>query len=275
VTRERDGEFLQPFSEIAPQVCEGLAWFCTDIDDTMTTDGMLPAASYEALWRLHHAGVAVVPITGRPAGWCDHIARFWPVAAVVGENGAFYFSYDRKARKMKREYLSSRAEREEGAARMKRLRARVLSEVPGAAIAADQPYRLTDLAIDFREDVAPLGPAAVRKICAIAEEEGLTYKVSSIHINCWFGSHSKVKCLNKYLEDSAGGNLAAVQERLLFIGDSPNDEPIFAEIRNSVGVANIRAFEGELTHPPRFVTNAKNGDGFCEAVDLILRYRAK
>ena len=65
-----------------------------DIDDTLTTHGKLTAAAYAALERLQRAGKLVIPITGRPAGWCDHIARMWPVDAVVGENGAFYMRYD-------------------------------------------------------------------------------------------------------------------------------------------------------------------------------------
>ena len=64
-----------------------------DIDDTLTTEGRLTAAAYAALERLKDAGRVVVAVTGRPAGWCDHIARMWPVDAVVGENGAFYFRY--------------------------------------------------------------------------------------------------------------------------------------------------------------------------------------
>ena len=58
-----------------------------DIDDTLTTQGRLTADAYAAVERLHRAALTVVPITGRPAGWCDHIARMWPVSAVVGENG--------------------------------------------------------------------------------------------------------------------------------------------------------------------------------------------
>src|SRR5512139_637866 len=62
-----------------------------DIDETLTTEGKLTAGAYAAMARLKGAGKLVVPITGRPAGWCDEIARMWPVDAVVGENGAFYF----------------------------------------------------------------------------------------------------------------------------------------------------------------------------------------
>src|SRR5258706_11253126 len=65
-----------------------------DIDETLTTEGKLTAEAYAALEALHRAGRRTVAVTGRPAGWCDHIARMWPVDAVVGENGAFYFFFD-------------------------------------------------------------------------------------------------------------------------------------------------------------------------------------
>ena len=87
-----------------------LGVFC-DIDDTLTTDGHLTAAAYAALDALKTAGKLVIPITGRPAGWCDHIARMWPVDAVVGENGAFYFQYDRHARKLIKRFLDDEAVR--------------------------------------------------------------------------------------------------------------------------------------------------------------------
>ncbi|MGH6959568.1 MAG: HAD-IIB family hydrolase, partial [Dongiaceae bacterium] len=123
----------------------------TDIDDTLTTDGRLTAAAYGALERLRAAGFLVVPITGRPAGWCDHIARMWPVDAVVGENGAFYFRYVDAERRMVRRYWKSAGERAADRARLNTLEAEILAAVPGARTAADQAYREADLAIDVRE----------------------------------------------------------------------------------------------------------------------------
>src|SRR5262245_1552786 len=109
----------------------------TDIDDTLTTDGKLTAAAYGALERLHDAGFMVVPITGRPAGWCDHIARMWPVDAVVGENGAFFFHYDGAARKLVQRFWASEVERAANRQRLAVLRDRILAAVPGAALASD------------------------------------------------------------------------------------------------------------------------------------------
>ena len=99
---------IRPLAEIPPEVRRRIKGVFCDIDDTLTTAGRLTAEAYLAMERLHAHEMAVIPITGRPAGWCDHIARMWPVAAVVGENGAFYFRYDRARRGMKRRSASSR-----------------------------------------------------------------------------------------------------------------------------------------------------------------------
>ncbi|MBW1690507.1 MAG: HAD family hydrolase, partial [Deltaproteobacteria bacterium] len=66
------------------EVVKDLIGVFFDIDDTLTTSGKIPAVSYGALWGIRDAGLRVVPITGRPAGWCDHIARMWPVDGIVG-----------------------------------------------------------------------------------------------------------------------------------------------------------------------------------------------
>src|SRR3954453_9653135 len=132
---------MRPLAEFPVTLRQRIRFVLTDIDDTLTTDGRLTGAAYAALERLSASGLAIIPVTGRPAGWCDMIARFWPVDAVVGENGAFYFSYDHRARAMQRTYFAPAAEREKNRSRLEEIRARVLNEVPGAAVASDQAYR--------------------------------------------------------------------------------------------------------------------------------------
>ena len=60
----------------------------TDIDDTLTQDGNIDRMAVQALGDLRQAGWCVVAITGRPVGWCEPLARDWPVDAIVAENGA-------------------------------------------------------------------------------------------------------------------------------------------------------------------------------------------
>ena len=151
---------MRAVADMPIETARSVTTLFADIDDTLTTDGRLPAAAYAALEALSEAGVSVAPITGRPAGWCDMIARMWPVAGVVGENGAFYFSYHASDRRMRRVFATPDQQRAENRQRLERVRARILAEVPGAAISADQHYREADLAIDFCEDVPPLPAGA-------------------------------------------------------------------------------------------------------------------
>jgi HAD superfamily hydrolase (TIGR01484 family) len=265
---------MQDLRALGQATLDRIRHVLTDIDDTVTTDGRLPAASYDALERLQDGGFKVIPITGRPAGWCDMIARFWPVDAVVGENGAFYFSYDRKALAMRRTYFASAAEREKNRSRLEEIRARVLSEVPGAAVASDQAYREADLAIDFCEDVPALSQNAIDRIVEIFESAGAQAKVSSIHVNGWFGHYDKLSMTRVMVKEKFDIDLDASRDSVAFTGDSPNDEPMFAFFPASVGVANVRDALHRFKSLPAYVTKARGGEGFVEFADHLLASRS-
>jgi hypothetical protein len=242
-----------------------------DIDDTLTTDGALTAQAYAAMERLKTSGRRVVPITGRPAGWCDHIARMWPVDAVVGENGAFYFWHDHQAHRLGRRYLIDEAARAANRSRLDAIARRVIAAVPGCALASDQNYRECDLAIDFCEDVPALPLETAERIAELLRAEGMTAKVSSIHVNAWFGDYDKLSMAKLLARERFGLELDAAREQFVFVGDSPNDAPMFGYFPNSVGVANIARFAGRLDVAPAYVTRAAGGAGFAELVDQLLR----
>ena len=249
-----------------------LRWVLTDIDDTLTLDGKLPAAAYTALEALDAAGISVIPVTGRPAGWCDAIARHWPVAAVVGENGALWYALDRKARRMMRWQAQPEDERRANRARLQALAGQALQEVPGSAVAADQPFRLFDVAIDFCEDAGPLGFDAADRIADIFRQGGAEAKVSSIHVNAWIGGWDKRAGIEA-LFSARFQPFAAVREAVAFIGDSANDAPLFAAVACSVGVANVAPFLAGMETPPAYITRAEGGAGFAEFADVLLKAR--
>jgi hypothetical protein len=188
----------------------------------------------------------------------------------VGENGAFWFRHDAAANKMVKRYVIGMAERTERARRMSGIAARILREVPGCAISSDQAYREADLAIDFREDVPPLPRDAVARIVAIMEEEGLTAKVSSIHVNGWFGGYDKLSTARLMLQEDFGIDSRVDRERLVFVGDSPNDQPMFAFFPNAVGVANIVDMVDLMTYLPAWVTSSPGSIGFAELAAALL-----
>jgi HAD superfamily hydrolase (TIGR01484 family) len=246
-----------------------IRFLLTDIDDTMTTDGQLSAEAYGALFRLQRAGIKVIPITGRPAGWCEMIARFWPVAGVVGENGGFYFHYTDK--KMHRWFSQDQSTREGNLENLETIRVEILKQVPTAEVSSDQFCRLTDLAIDFCEDVERLPESDIKKIVQIFESHQAIAKISSIHVNGWFGLHTKLSTSLQMLKDLFALTPEEAQEVCAYAGDSPNDEPMFSYFPFSFGVANVNDFKNHMKTLPQFVSNYKNGKGFCEIVEHLTK----
>jgi len=264
-----------PLADCPRETLAAIEGVLTDIDETVSTHSRLTAEAYDAMEALKKAGFRVVPVTGRPAGWCDHIARFWPVDAVVGENGAFWMWYDDKERRLRTRFVQGEAERAEGRRRLEAVRAQVLRDVPGAGIASDQPYRAADLAIDFCEDVPALPHAEIVHIVKIFEAHGAHAKVSSIHVNGWFGDYDKLTTSRLMMRELFGVDLEAARTRYVFSGDSPNDAPMFGFFPNAVGVANVRDFAADMDHLPRWITAARSGAGFVEVARALIAARRR
>lgn len=266
---------MRPILDMPSEAAARIKVLFADIDDTLTNDGRLPSCAYDALERLTAAGIVVAPITGRPAGWCDMIARMWPVAGVVGENGAFYFAYDDELRRMHRVFAVEDQQRASDRVKLQFVKQRILREVPGAALSADQLYREADLAIDFCEDIPPLAVTDVDRIKSIFEEEGAVAKVSSIHVNGWYGSYDKLTMARRFAADILGIDIDREQEAIVFVGDSPNDAPMFGFFPNACGVANVLQFEGRMEADPTYVTTSRGGHGFVEVADHLLNARPR
>ena len=264
---------MRPLEEMPLAMRRDVRVVLTDIDDTLTTEGRLPAIAYSALERLRAAGVLVVPVTGRPAGWCDMIARQWPVDGVVGENGAFAFSYNDHAKRMTRHYAGSVKQRSADRSKLNIIADEVLSSVAGSAVSADQAYREADLAIDFCEDVPPLTRADVLRIVEIFERHGAVAKVSSIHVNGWFGDYDKLTTSRLFLQNAFEIDVESHNSKIVFAGDSPNDAPMFGFFQNSVGVANVLDFEGQMPANPAWVTPSRGAAGFAELATALLEAR--
>ena len=262
---------MTPFEKFPEDLKKMIRYVLADIDDTLTLNGRLPAVVFAAMERLKTAGIRIIPITGRPAGWCDHIARMWPVDGLVGENGAFYFRYNDAQRKMQRRYFKTEDQRNADRQKLEKLKFEILKKIPGCRVSADQAYRQADLAIDYCEDVPPLTKKEVDDIVRLFENAGARAKISSIHVNGWFGEYDKLTMTRMLFAEVFKDDLVSVKQEVIFIGDSPNDVPMFQFFPHSVGVANISKFKGEIGHEPAWITRKEGGFGFAEMVDQLLQ----
>ncbi|HAK45942.1 MAG TPA: hypothetical protein DCO79_08510 [Spirochaeta sp.] len=245
----------------------GVKFVLTDIDDTLTEDGKLGADAYASLWRLHDAGIRVIPVTGRPAGWCDLIIRQWPVDAVVGENGAFVYYFEDSQLKS---FVHPSVADGESIKKLELIFSAVKAEIPLVRKAKDQFARIYDLAIDFNEDPPRLGYETAVRIKDICDGHGAEAKISSIHVNTWFGSYSKRDMAVLFMKERYGLSEDELKRQSIFCGDSPNDEPMFAYLPNSFAVANILDFKDILKNEPAFVASKRGGAGFVEITEKLI-----
>jgi hypothetical protein len=242
-----------------------------DVDGTMTTAGLLRSSTLRALERVRDAGVAVVLVTGRPAGWGECWARTLPVAGVVVENGGLYFARGRRPGTLRRVYSEPEEARRRNRRRLWREVRSLLRRTPGARLSSDSAYTEVDLAIDWNEEAHLPAAAADRMVEALARR-GVRCARSSVHVNCWLGPFDKLTASDRFARRELklrGGILAP--GRVVYVGDSLNDAPMFGAVPLSVGVANVMDVLHEIAAPPRFITRAREGDGFEELALAIVR----
>jgi HAD superfamily hydrolase (TIGR01484 family) len=257
---------MRPLSDWHPP--HNIVGVFTDIDDTLTTEGAITPDALQALADLKAAGLAVVPITGRPVGWSEPFVQSWPVDAIVAENGAVGLTYSR-AQGLRKRYQQDAETRISNFSRMQTVLAEIELSIPGALRSQDSAGRETDIAIDHSE-FTHLPDHAIDAVVRNMQQAGMTATVSSIHINGWFGEHSKLTGARWIVRELWGRDLDAEIERWVYVGDSTNDQVMFAHFPHSVGVANIQRFADQLTHPPRFITPSERGAGFAEVVRQLL-----
>ena len=264
----------------------------TDIDDTLTTHQAITPDALQALADIKAAGLAVIPITGRPIGWCAPHALgdaaqglpAWPVDAMVAENGGVAFvpafisknglqPLFNKGEQLSKVYFADVSQRQANQQTMRRVAELILQQVPGSALSGDHAGRETDIAIDYAE-VHLLAPDQVAQVVALFRAHGMQATVSSIHINGWIGRHNKLEAARWMVRTLFGRDLDAELSQWVYVGDSTNDQVMFEHFTHSVGVANIHRFDAQMRHWPRFETLSERGAGFAEVARALLAARA-
>jgi hypothetical protein len=241
----------------------------SDLDGTLTTNGRVEAATFAALEELAGAGVPVVVVTGRPAGWGQAIAGMYPVVGVVAENGAVTFV--REGTRLRKYYGVNAAQVPEWRRRMHAAMVDLVSEIPGARLSSDSKYREVDLAIDWNEE-ASLSREQADEVVVACRRAGFAATRSSVHVNFGPPHFDKLSACISVIRTVLGGDGNDL-EPYVFVGDALNDAPMFGGFPKSVGVANVKAWWDELDFKPRYLTERPEGAGLRELVDHVLALR--
>jgi HAD superfamily hydrolase (TIGR01484 family) len=261
---------MQPLASFPAEARAKIRYVLTDIDDTLTYEGRLPGLTFLALERLREQGFKVIPVTAGSSGWCDLIVRMWPVDAVIAENGGLYFRRESSQGVFVRHYWSDRAARQQQTERLHAIATQIRQEVPGTALAPDQPYRDTTIALTAADGTLP-EPAAVDRLTHLFQQTSLRVTTNSMWVLAWAGDFDKLTMSRRMMAEAFGVDIEASAEAFLYAGDSLNDQPMFRFFPNSIGVSTVRRFLDRLSAPPRWVTRGPGGAGFVEIADMLLR----
>ena len=260
---------MKPYRELAALAPRLRGIFC-DVDDTLTHRGVLVPAAYDALARASDAGLRVVAVTGRPAGWAEVFASTWPIAGAIAETGAF--AVRRVGKTTERITWDDAATCAIQHQRLRSLASEILRDIPEARLADDQWLRRCDFAFDIGE-THTLPPATVEGICARIRAAGARCVTSSVHAHAFFGDHDKAAMCVRAAKHWWQLDLDATRDQYLFVGDSPNDQPCFSYFPVSAGVSNVARYLDRLAPPPAYVADSEGGHGFAEIVELLLGNR--
>jgi hypothetical protein len=242
----------------------------SDVDGTMTQDGRIEAATLAAVERLTAAGIPVIPVTGRSAGFGHALLGVLPAPAVITENGGVTFV--RQGHRVRRVCGVPQGDLASWRRRMFAAMEEVQRELPELQLSTDSAFREVDLALDWNEEAARPAAEADRAV-AILREHGLAASRSNVHVNFGPPLFDKRVASLRLVHEVLGGDAAALSG-YAYVGDSLNDAPMFDGFPTSIGVANVREIWDRLPHRPAYLTPSREARGFRELAEHLLALRA-
>lgn len=253
------------FSDFTAEEKERVEAVVSDVDDTITSDGLLYPEALEALYSLKKNGKRIILVTGGSAGWADTYIRQWPIDAVIAESGALLLY--RKEGVIT--YLTNPVISED--ADFEKKRKTLLSMTRNYVFSSDQYARLYDVAYEKRA----LSKEREERLFEMIEDLGGTALVSSIHVNVLFSPISKKKGLDAFfpvLSDSLGikKDIASFYYSSLALGDSTNDEALFSAFSLSVGNKRVYDNIASFRYLPTYITNMYGGSSFSYVISKLL-----
>ncbi|MEB3339593.1 HAD family hydrolase [Okeania sp.] len=254
--------FIPISKEIAKTILKDIKIIATDMDGTLTKNGKFTSDIFVALEKLSVSKIQVLVITGRSAGWVQAIKNYLPIVGAIAENGGLFYPLHSEAPEILTSIPNIALHRQNLAEVFQYLK----SQFPQIEPSLDNQFRLTDWTFDMQD----LSLSELTKMAGICETKGYGFTYSTVQCHIKLLEQDKatglLQVLSKYFS-------ALTTEKIITVGDSPNDESLFQESKFplSVGVANVLEYADKLNDQPVYVTSKKEAEGFCELAELILR----
>lgn len=261
---------MRPLATLPPSSASRIVGLLFDLDDTLLSHGVLTRQAYDALWRLHDAGLKLVAVTGRPSGWGEVIVRQWPIDGAVTENGAV--SVVRAGSGVCTRSEGTEVEQKQRRSRLEALVVQVAEKMPRVRLADDNHARRTDVTWDIGE-TERLTSSSIAELEGWVRRAGARSTCSSVHLHGSFERDDKASGAMRFVREHFDEDVGSAIYRWAFVGDSGNDAACFAAFSTTFGVANVRSFTQKISVPPAWISPSERGAGFTEIADALLAAR--
>ncbi|NES99250.1 MAG: HAD family phosphatase [Sphaerospermopsis sp. SIO1G1] len=241
---------------------QNIRLIATDMDGTLTLNGKFTSSVLQALEHLAAAGIIVLIVTGRSAGWVNGIKSLMPITGALAENGGLFYS----SHNSESITLTTISDLVNHRQQLATTFAKLQHHFPHLKESADNSFRLTD----WTFDVSSLTLEQIQQLNSLCQQEGWGFTYSNVQCHIKPQGQDKsiglLKVLQQYFPDYS-------LDQILTVGDSPNDETLFDShhFPVSVGVANINNYLDQLKFQPKYITSAEEGKGFLELSEYILQ----
>ncbi len=221
----------------------------SDFDGTLTNNGKLGAVFFDLLNLIEANQSELIIVSGRSLSWGHFLLTHFPLKHVIMEGGGVILSRNKEGQIVEEVLVY-----DEDVVELENFTQRLIKEIPEVVLSADSFGRKTDRAIEFSQMKA----SDVKKVNEYLTKNNISHSRSNVHINYWVGDISKSSGVKHFLKHYAPH---IDHDQTIFYGDALNDESMFRDFQNSVGVSNIMSVLDKLKHKPSIILEGKENAG--------------
>lgn len=223
-----------------------LKYIFSDFDGTLTENGELSKSFHDVLALVKKKNITFTIVSGRSASWGHFFLTHFPINYAVMEAGGVLVYKDKN--QIKTKILAT----EQSLKKLAKITEDLLKQFPKLNMAADNIGRITDQAIELDSFKSKI---TLKKVECFLQQNRCHYSISNVHLNFSTIENSKWTGVQFLTNQLWKKKISTILPQSCFFGDAPNDEIMFENFSNSVGVQNIKPYLGRMNFHPSIITS--------------------
>lgn len=228
----------------------------SDFDGTLTDGPALGPILFDVVELLKKKNIPLIITSGRSVSWGHFFLTHLPLQSCIMEGGGV-ITYKDSEGHIQEEYLV----KEDSIREIENLTQKLMTEIPEVKnmLSKDSKGRVVDRALELSLLEKDGNDSSLEgKILDFFKKHHIRFSKSSVHLNFWLADISKSQAIVHFLKERYPKTSI---DDCLYFGDAPNDEDVFAFMKNSVGVSNLSRYKDQLNYLPTVILEGEENRG--------------